>query len=141
MFFIHFSQVMAVLSLAAFLGSLVGIPLLVNRMPVTYFVGHCQKKEEKKRRHPLAAAVRYTLRNVVGLALIGAGIAMLLLPGQGILTILIGLCVMDFPLKARWIQFLVQKKQVRNALNWIRKKGNKAPFVFDDNRGSRYDGP
>lgn len=45
--------------------------------------------------------VEYSLRNVLGAILLVAGIAMLVLPGQGVPTILISLGLMNFPGKYR----------------------------------------
>ncbi|WP_028582307.1 PGPGW domain-containing protein [Desulfogranum japonicum] len=126
----NYIEILAAFSLCTFVGSLVAIPLLVNRMPVNYFVRHWQDKETKRQQHPLVTAVIYAVRNIVGIVLAVAGIAMLLLPGQGIVTIIIGLCVMDFPSKTRFIRMLVGNERVQRTLNWIRRKGKKSPFIF-----------
>ena len=44
------------------------------------------------------------LRNAVGLVLVTAGLAMLVLPGQGIITLLVGIILMDFPGKHRLVE-------------------------------------
>ena len=67
---------------------------------------------------------------ILGLLLVAAGLAMLFLPGQGLLTVLIGVCVMDFPGKRGLLQRLVRGPKVQGALNWIRRKRGKEPFVF-----------
>ncbi len=123
-------ELLAILSFCTFFGGIIVIPLLVNRMPVHYFTRHWQDKEKKHQQHPLKAVVVYTLRNAAGIVLAAAGIAMLLLPGQGIITIIIGLCLMDFPLKTKLILLLVGNDRVQKGLNWIRRKGKKEPFVF-----------
>ncbi len=72
----------------------------------------------------------FITRNIIGLLFVGAGVAMLLLPGQGILTILIGISIMDFPGKHKKIEWLAGKPQVRKALNWMRLKAKKPLFTF-----------
>jgi len=57
------------------------------------------------------------------------GLFMLVLPGQGILTILAGLVLLDFPGKFLFLRWLVRKEKVLKSLNWIRKKGKKEPFL------------
>ena len=52
------------------------------------------------------------------------GVAMLLLPGQGILTILIGLMLLDFPGKRGLERRLVQQPAVWRAINWMRAKAH-----------------
>ena len=64
------------------------------------------------------------------LLLVAAGLAMLFLPGQGLLTVLIGVSVMDFPGKRGLLQRLVRGPKVQRTLNWIRRKRGKEPFAF-----------
>jgi hypothetical protein len=56
--------------------------------------------------------------------LILAGVAMLVLPGQGILMILIGLMLMDIPGKRALERRLVQQPSVWQVMNWIRAKAH-----------------
>lgn len=121
---------LGLLSLLTFVGSLIAVPWLVGRMRADYFVTHWQEVEGRHRRHPALALTTLVLRNGLGLVLAAAGLAMLFLPGQGLLTILIGVCVMDFPGKRRLLQRLVSLPQVRQGLNWIRRKQNREEFVF-----------
>ncbi len=69
------------------------------------------------------------LKNLLGVALVGAGIVMLVLPGQGILTILIGVMLMDFPGKYALEKRLVSRPTVMRSLNWMRAKANRPPFL------------
>lgn len=68
---------------------------------------------------------------IVGVFLLVCGVVMLVLPGQGLITILIGLSLLPFPGKNKIEQNLLSRKSVRSSLNWIRIKANKAPFIFD----------
>ena len=79
------------------------------------------RERRRRRRNQLLSAV---------LLLVAAGLAMLFLPGQGLLTVLIGVCVMDFPGKRGLLQRLVRGPKVQGALNWIRRKRGKEPFAF-----------
>jgi hypothetical protein len=56
---------------------------------------------------------------------------MLVLPGQGLLTMLIGLSLLPFPGKQKMEQNILSRKSIRQSLNWIRIKANKEPFIFD----------
>lgn len=123
-------KLLGLISLLTFVGSLIAVPWLIGRMRADYFVTHWQVVESRHRRHPALALTTLVLRNGLGLVLVAAGLAMLLLPGQGLLTILIGVCVMDFPGKRRLLQRLVSMSQVRQGLNWIRRKRNREEFVF-----------
>jgi hypothetical protein len=82
----------------------------------------------------LSSSVKYLLHIVkilVGFCLVILGIIMLVLPGQGLITILVGLSLIPFPGKHKLEQHILAKQSVRSTLNWIRIKAKKDPFIFD----------
>ena len=121
---------LGLLSVVTFVGSLVAVPWLIGRMRADYFLTHWQVVQARHRRHPALALTVFLARNALGLLLVAAGLAMLFLPGQGLLTVLIGISVMDFPGKRRLLQRLLRGPKVQRTLNWIRRKRGKEPFVF-----------
>ena len=123
-------QLLGLFSLVTFAGSLIAVPWLIGRMQSDYFLTHWQQVDARHHRHPALTLIIWLLRNAFGLCLIVAGIAMLFLPGQGVLTMLIGICLMDFPGKRRLVDRLAGIPQVRQALNWVRRKQGKEEFVF-----------
>lgn len=68
---------------------------------------------------------------ILGIVLLLCGLAMLVLPGQGLITILIALSLIPFPGKHKLELYLLSHKSVRSSLNWIRLKAHKEPFIFD----------
>ena len=66
------------------------------------------------------------VRNVLGWMFVLAGIAMLVLPGQGLLSIIAGLVLIDFPGKRRFERRLLASHVVRDAMNWLRRQGRPA---------------
>lgn len=118
------------LSVLTFVGSLIAVPWLIGRLRADYFLTHWQVVRARHRRHPALALTVFLARNTLGLLLVAAGLAMLFLPGQGLLTVLIGVSVMDFPGKRGLLQRLVRGPKVQRALNWIRRKRGKEPFAF-----------
>ncbi len=54
---------------------------------------------------------------------------MLVLPGQGILAILVGLMLIDYPFKHRFERWLIAKPAVHRPLNWLRRKVHREPFI------------
>jgi hypothetical protein len=79
-------------------------------------------------------AIIYTLKLIkiiLGLCMLVSGIALLVLPGQGLITILIALSLLPFPGKSKIEKNLLSRRSVRSSLNWIRIKGGKEPFIFD----------
>jgi len=123
-------QLLGILSGLLFAGSLLFVPWLVSRLTADYFIRHRQQVEERRQLYPMQMYILWFLRNVVGMVLLVAGVVMLVLPGQGILTILIGISLMDFPGKYRMMERFVRIKQVRKSLNWMRRKAGKVEFVF-----------
>tara|TARA_R110000744_G_scaffold7183_8_gene24624 strand:+ start:3978 stop:4466 length:489 start_codon:yes stop_codon:yes gene_type:complete len=75
--------------------------------------------------------VAHIAKIVIGLFLFICGLAMLVLPGQGLITILIGLSLIPFPGKHKLEKNILARKSVRSSLNWIRIKAKKEPFIFD----------
>jgi hypothetical protein len=72
-----------------------------------------------------------SVKVLIGIFLIVCGLAMLVLPGQGVVTIIIGLSLVPFPGKQKLMKNLLSRQSVRSTLNWIRMKAKKEPFVFE----------
>jgi len=81
-------------------------------------------------KQPVLFILNKFVKNIIGVLLILAGIAMLVLPGQGVLTILIGLGITDFPGKYKLERKLVSNQAVFKSLNWMRKRAGVEPFVY-----------
>ncbi|MCA9076674.1 MAG: hypothetical protein KDA93_16740 [Planctomycetaceae bacterium] len=112
-----------------FLGTLIVVPLLLTWMPADYFLKDPQQREEDRvGRHPVVRITVRVLKNLVGAVFVVCGIAMLVLPGQGILTILLGVVLLDFPGKRRLEVALLRVKSVHRAVDWLRRKGNREPL-------------
>ena len=67
---------------------------------------------------------------MVGITFILAGIAMLVLPGQGILTIFLGLTLISFPRKRMLIKRIVGHRRVLLGINKLRRRFNKPPLLL-----------
>lgn len=124
--------ILGVFSLAAFAVTLAIVPWLVARLPADYFKNRHRSSAFAGKLHPALLIPAIFLKNCLGLLVLISGIIMLLIPGQGLLTMLIGVLLMDFPGKFRFERWLVQKKVVLNSINWLRKRRGKAPLLFDD---------
>lgn len=71
------------------------------------------------------------LKNLLGISLLVVGIIMLIGPGQGILTILLALIMLDIPGKRPFETRIIRRPTVRTAIDRIRKKYNKPPLILD----------
>ncbi len=118
-------EALGLLSLGLLAVSLVVFPLVVVNLPKDYFVRERRDPAHQKRLHPVLWAGLAVVKNIFGFVLILAGIAMLVLPGQGILTILVGLGLSNFPGKFRLERRLVGRPPVGRALNRIRRLAGK----------------
>jgi hypothetical protein len=67
-------------------------------------------------------------KNVLGGVLIVAGLLMLLVPGQGLLTIAVGLVLTDFPGKFRLERWLMRRRSVWRSINWLRRRAGREPL-------------
>lgn len=114
--------------------SIVGLPWLIARLPEDYFTADGQERIHRERRerntHRVLAFLLHGLRNLAGVAVALAGVAMLVLPGQGILAILVGLMLIDYPFKHRFERWLIAKPAVHRPLNWLRRKVHREPFII-----------
>ena len=117
------------LSTIFFLLSLVGLSWLISIIPHNYFV---DKKRVSfiKMKNPLMWLSIVIIKNSIGLILILCGILMLILPGQGVLTIITGLIFLDYPGKFKFERLLVRNKLILNSMNWIRRKLNKPDLII-----------
>ena len=72
-------------------------------------------------------------KNLLGVFLVGLGIILSLpgVPGQGFLTILLGLIMLDIPGKRPLEAWIIKRPPVLSAVNNFRARYNKPPLVID----------
>lgn len=119
---------LAGLSVLTFVGSLLALPFLVARLPEDYFSDTRRHPSRLRRFHPLVYLGLRLLKNLVGWVLILAGLVMLVLPGQGLLTILLGLILSDFPGKFALERRLAANPRILAGINWLRRRGGHPPL-------------
>ncbi|MGB2741292.1 MAG: hypothetical protein WBC60_12155 [Cognaticolwellia sp.] len=102
-------------------------PLIAKNIPVK----NVSKSQPISLVNSSVSLVVHIAKIIIGLSLLLCGILMLVLPGQGLITMLIGLSLLPFPGKDKLENNLLGRKAVRTSLNWIRVKANKEPFIFD----------
>src|ERR687889_2006515 len=80
------------ISVVTFVVSSAAVSLVLVKLPANYFHSS-HDREFLVHRHPVLRAVGIAAKNVLGFVLVGAGVVMSLpgVPGQGILTILLGI--------------------------------------------------
>jgi hypothetical protein len=120
---------MGVGSAFVFVISLLSLPWLVAQIPDDYFVPKKRQPTQWKTRQPLIRLVILIGKNCLGYVLLLGGILMLFLPGQGLLTMITGLLLIDYPGKFRLERRIVNTPAVLKSLNWLRAKANKPPLI------------
>jgi hypothetical protein len=113
----------------AFVGSIAVAALLLIHLPATYFLDDAAPTWWDHG-HPILRWTVFILKNVVGAVLVGAGILMIFTPGQGVLTILIGVMLLDFPGKRQLERKLISRPKVLRAINGLRARFGKPPVVL-----------
>ena len=121
--------ILGVVGAASLVATVVLLPFLVVRIPADYFRYHRRRHDYVRDRHPLAHHAIVAFKNTIGVVLILAGVGMLLLPGQGLLTLLIGLMLTDFPGKYRLEKRIVGQPGVLKAVNWLRQRAGHPPVL------------
>ncbi len=118
------------LSTVMFVGGLVLMPVLIIRMSADYFLHPEPPTESWRSRHPALRISTRVIKNVLGVVLLLAGLAMLVLPGQGIITILVAISLLNFPGKRSLELRIVRRGPVLLAINWIRTRARRPPLVL-----------
>lgn len=121
-----------ILSFLTLVASAVFVPIFIRRMPSDYFLETSGGTEEFREQHPVLRITFHILKNLVGGILLLGGMLMLVTPGQGVLTIMIGLMLMDFPGKRGLEIRLVSLGPLNRAINWIRAKAEKPPIELPE---------
>ncbi|MCA8995355.1 MAG: hypothetical protein KDA80_00145 [Planctomycetaceae bacterium] len=123
------------LGIGSLLLSLVGIwgmGILIVRLPADHFRhDDCSSGSAGWGKSTRSEIVWRILLNFVGIGLIAAGVAMLILPGQGLLSILLGISLVEFfPGKRQLLRWILDQTSVQRTLNWFRRKAGRPPFRF-----------
>lgn len=120
------------LFLVTFTISLAVASFILVKLPATYF----RKDHPRDFWTDRSPGVRYLgifAKNVLGVLLVALGILMSVpgVPGQGILTILLGIMLLDIPGKRKLESKLVSRPQVLKTINKLRNRFGKPSLVLD----------
>jgi hypothetical protein len=104
------------------------------RLPRDYFTKEERRPLESWDNRPALRISMLVIKNVVGILLIIAGLVMLVVPGQGLLTIAVGLVLTDFPGKFRLQRWIVKRRSVWRSIEWLRRRTGKPLLKRPDER-------
>ena len=112
--------------------TIVALPVIVKQLPVDYFISERREPAWRDKKYPLFWGVITLAKNLLGLFLILVGIAMLVLPGQGTVTILIGLAIGNFPGKYALERRIASQPAVGATLNKMRELTRAPPLLLPE---------
>jgi hypothetical protein len=120
------------LTVATFILSIAVVAFVVVRLPANYFLGDAPPRAWAKR-HPLVRWPLWIGMHALGVLLILLGIVMSFpgVPGQGILTILLGVMLISFPGKRRFEKWLLRRRGVLKTINKFRSRYGREPLQVD----------
>ena len=112
--------------------SFVSIAVVIVKIPANYFSSHYKQDFLPNS----SWAVRWgavILKNILGVMLIILGLLLSLpgVPGQGLLTILLGLIMIDIPGKRPLEARIIKRPTILAAANNLRARYNKKPLMLD----------
>ncbi|MEX2489157.1 MAG: PGPGW domain-containing protein [Pseudomonadales bacterium] len=120
------------ISVVSFVVTLVAIPLILVWIPEDYFLKSRRERPKLIKRHPVVRVTLTVIRNLIGYILILAGLVMLALPGQGLLTIFVGILLVNFPGRERMITWLLDLGKIHQTVDWMRAKAGKKPLILHE---------
>ena len=100
------------------------------RLPSDYFCTP-RTKSAPDAGHGIFFAIGVVLKNLLGVALILIGVILSVpgLPGQGLLTVLAGVFLLDFPGKRRLLHKILRRPLLLQAINRLRTRFSRPPLV------------
>jgi hypothetical protein len=120
----------AVFVVSLVVSTAVAVAFLV-RLPADYFTRGPETR--RKGNSPLTRWLRFFGKNLLAILVIALGVILSLpgVPGQGILTILLGIMLSDFPGKQKLERKIIGRPSVLSAVNKIRQRFKKPALVID----------
>ncbi len=115
-------------SIISLIVGVLSLPFLVARIPADYFTHSRRQTMSETARHPAVRLFLTGIKNAIGAVFVAAGLVMLLLPGQGLLTLLVGLMIMNYPGKFALERWLILRPYVLPAVNRLRVRQGYPPL-------------
>jgi len=108
------------------------VSFILVKLPANHF-SKSRKTKFWSGPHPLLHAAGVVGKNIGGVLLVALGVVLSIpgVPGQGLLTILLGIMLLDFPGRSRLEQKLLSRPSIVNAINSLRGRFKKPPLQLD----------
>ena len=118
--------------LVSFFANLGIVSLILVKLPADHFSKNRKTKFWSGKRPALHAA-KVIGKNIAGILLVALGVVLSLpgVPGQGLLTVLLGIMLLDFPGRDRLEQKLLSRPSIVNTINSLRGRFGKKPLELN----------
>ena len=118
--------------LVTFLANLALVSVILVKIPADYF-RESRSSKFLANQSPVIRVLALIGKNIAGVLLVVLGILLSLpgVPGQGVLTILLGVMLLDFPGRQRFERWIVSSPKVFKAVNKLRQRFDKPPLTLD----------
>jgi len=122
----------ALIFLVSFFVNLGIVSLILVKLPADHF-SKSRKTKFWAGPRPAIHAAEVIGKNIAGVLLVALGIVLSLpgVPGQGLLTVLLGIMLLDFPGRHRLEQKLLSKPSIVNTINRLRGRFGKPPLQLN----------
>ena len=122
----------ALIFVGSFLINLAIVSIILVKLPANHFSKNRKTKFWSGPR-PAIHAAKVIGKNIGGLLLVALGVVLSLpgVPGQGLLRILLGVMLLDFPGRDRLEQKLLSKPSIVNTINRLRGRFGKPPLELN----------
>jgi hypothetical protein len=126
----------AVIGVLIFLGTffinLAIVSFILVKLPADHFTKG-RKTKFWSGPNPSLHAAKVIGKNILGFLLVALGVVLSLpgVPGQGLLTVLLGIMLLDFPGRHRLERKLLSRPGIVNTINRLRKRFGKPPLELD----------
>ena len=116
-------------SVASFIVSILFCTLVIAYLPPDYFLPN---RRTSRIRHPVLRIGLKCLKNLFAAVLVVVGIIQIPLPGQGVLTILIGIIISDIPGKRKLERRIISSPAILATANGIRSRFKRPLLMLDE---------
>ncbi len=119
----------AAIFLGSFFLNLAIVSVILVKLPADHFNKN-RKTKFWSGSHPALNAAKVIGKNIIGVLLVALGVVLSLpgVPGQGLITILLGIMLIDFPGRDRLEQKLLSRPAIVKTINRLRERFGKPPL-------------
>jgi len=119
-----FISLLAGVSILLIIVTVAATPWFLASLPSNYFL----PKSLNTKLEVVPGAMVLIFRNIVGFMLVILGFILMLTPGPGLVVLLVGISLAEFPGKHRLLTRIAIHPSVFKSLNWMRSRHGKPPF-------------